>query len=138
MSLNYTNTFISVAEDSKVDVGTVPKRKEGKSTIAEVQFHLLVEQPYQFTQEDVLFQSSSAMRENPELSAEERKELRAEFFSKSQACLRASPMGKTYGWGIHFNAEGFAAAYGVETREYQEYAADKSLYQTRAMRSKRA
>lgn len=138
MELNYTNTFIAAAEDCKAASGKKPEPKGEKPTAAVVQYQMLVEQPYRFTQEDILFASSAAMRENPNVTEGERTRLRKDFFSRAQACLRASPMGKTYGWGIHFNAEGKAAAFGVETSEYAQFAKDSGLYQTRAMRTKRA
>ncbi|WP_298711512.1 DUF6157 family protein [Micrococcus sp. 2A] len=34
---------------------------------------------------------------------------REAFFAKSQACLRASPLGKRHGWGLHHDAEGRVA-----------------------------
>lgn len=42
------------------------------------------------------------------------------FFAKAQACLRASPLVKQYGWGLHHDAEGKVAAYGVGRAEYDE------------------
>lgn len=139
MSLESFNTFVSVAEDCKAETGTIPKpKKDGQQTVVEVQYRMLVEEPYQHTQEEILFQSSSLMRNTSGLTKEEKADLRAEFLSKSQACLRASPMGKTYGWGIHFDDKGRAVAYGRETAEYKEFVNNSSIEQTRAMRTKKA
>jgi hypothetical protein len=63
---------------------------------------------------------------------------REEFFGKSHACMRASALAKTYGWGLHFDSDGRVALVGVETDRYRELASDTSLSHTRAMRSKRA
>ena len=62
---------------------------------------------------------------------------RAEFFSKGQACLRASPLPKSYGWGIHFDAESRVAIYPRCSAEYDRLRADSSLKQLKAMRSSR-
>ncbi|RYG36422.1 hypothetical protein EON81_09825 [bacterium] len=130
MDMNYHATFISVSEDCSAK-GEKPASKEGKTSVAEVQLEMLGESPYRFTQEDVLFKSSTAARENPELTKEE-------FFSRPQACLRASALPKRYGWGIHFDSEGKAAAYPAGSDEYRKFHEDESLKQLRGMRSKRA
>jgi len=67
----------------------------------------------------------------------EYKQAREEFFLRGQACLRASPLSKTYGFGIHFDSNGKIAIYGMETPEYEKYIADKNLKKVKAVRSKR-
>ncbi len=131
--MNYTDTFIAASEDGPA-VSAVPAK--GKRSVAEIQFGMLVDQPYWFTQEDVLFGSSGAVREDP--SKGENEALRKEFFSRSQACLRCSPLVKKWGFGIHFDADGKAAAFAKESAEYARLAADDSLFQTKGMRTKRA
>jgi hypothetical protein len=133
MNLNYTDTFIAASEDGPSASSVPPK---GKRSIAEIQYEMLVERPYQFTQEDILFASSADPRERPELRNDA--DLRHAFFSRSQACLRTSPLVKKWGFGIHFNAQGKAAAFRKETPEYDRWASNPSLYQTKGMRSKRA
>lgn len=135
--MNYISTFIAVADDYKAEFGKVPVSNKAFPTVPVVHYQMLIENPYRYTQEDVLFASCAEMRENPDISAKDQAKKREEFFSRSQACLRASSLGKTYGWGIHFDADGKGAAYGVETDEYQKFLNDKSLTQTKAMRSKR-
>ncbi len=137
MALDDTNTFISAANDSKAVAGAKPVGKRAIPTVAEVQYRMLVEEPYMHTQRDVLFESSSLVRGVENLTDEERRQLREQFFSKPQACLRTSPLAKTYGWGIHFDAEGKAAAYGVETKAYATFAGTERLAQARAMNTKR-
>ncbi len=51
--------------------------------------------------------------------------------------MRASPLGKRYGWGVHADAEGHIAIYAVESQRYRELASDPKIKQLRAMRSKR-
>lgn len=131
MNLNYFDTFIAVADESAVTHSTEPPRRD-KATAANIQYEMLVEHPYRYTQEDILFESSTEARNADDKAAE-----RAKFFDKSRACLRASALGKRYGWGIHFDKNGKAAAYGVESDEYRKFAKDSELTQTRAMRSAR-
>jgi len=52
--------------------------------------------------------------------------------------MRASPLGKRFGWGVHADGEGRIAIYAVDSKRYQALASDPELEQTRAMRSKRA
>lgn len=53
------------------------------------------------------------------------------------ACLRASDLGKKYGWGIHYNEDGRVAVYGRETDAYQAFADAGELKVLKAMRSSR-
>ena len=136
--MNYVNAFISVAEDCPATTATVPPVSgEGKSA-ARVQYEMLTLCLHAYTQEDVLFESCTAIRENPDLPVNEKARLREAFFGRPQACLRASPLPKRYGWGIHFDSEGRAAAYAVESDQYRRLSTDPSLKHLRAMRSKRA
>lgn len=137
MALDDTNTFISAASDSKASEGTRPQGKRAIPTVAEIHYRMLVEEPYAHTQRDVLFESSSLVRGVEGLTEKDRAKLRELFFSKPQACLRTSPLAKTYGWGIHFDAEGRVAAFGIETKAYATLATTDRLTQTRAMNSKR-
>lgn len=62
---------------------------------------------------------------------------REKFFSKGQACFRASPLTKRYGFGVHSDDEGKIALYGIETKEYAKFVKDKTVKKVRAMRSKK-
>lgn len=133
-STNYYNTFIEIAEDSPVSQGEMPPIRGEKKTVANLQFDMLYENPYKYTSDEVLF-GVFAIRK--EFSQGELDEEREHYFSKGQPCFRASPLTKTYGWGIHSNEEGKIAMYGAETAEYQKYLADDSVKKVKAMRSKR-
>jgi hypothetical protein len=130
-STNYFDTFIEVAEDTKVDCGTKPPSKESK-TVAEMQYELLAPNPYQFTSDDIFFQ---VYADRNHLSKAEYKHARMQYFSKGQPCFRASPLTKTYGFGIHSNSQGKIALFGMETREYQKFLNDKSVKKIKAMKS---
>lgn len=132
---NYFNTFIEIAEDCKFSQGEMPPLKGEKKSIANLQFEMVYENPYKFTSDEVLFGVFAVRKEfNPSEMEEERQH----YFSKGQACFRASPLTKSYGWGVHSNAEGKIAIYGAETDAYQEFLADASIKKLKAMRSKRA
>lgn len=133
-STNYIDTFIQVAEDCPVTTAEQPPLGNGSPTIAGLQFALIAEHPYEFTSDDVLFDVHATRRS---LDAEERPAAREAFFARSQACLRASPLPKKYGWGIHHDAEGRVALVPVGSAQYQTLAADPHVQQRRAMRSRR-
>jgi hypothetical protein len=126
MTTNYYETFISVADDCPVEFAEVPPSKEPKS-IAQLEFEMVIENPYVYTSDDVLYAANGARKG---ISKEH-------FFSKGQPCFRASPLIKRYGWGVHSNKEGRIAIYARESDEYRQFAEDDSLKQLKAMRSKR-
>jgi hypothetical protein len=134
-STNYVSTFIQVAEDCPATEALVPPDSGKVPTVATLQYGLIADRPYEFTSDDVLFEVHAIRHSIP---LEARPEARIAFFAKSQACLRASPLGKRYGWGVHHDAEGRVAVVPVESDRYRELASDPSLKQLRAMRSKRA
>lgn len=129
---NYYNTFIEVAEDCPAEKAEVPPLRGDKKTIARMQYEMLSEHPYTFTSDDVIFRIHTEKNDLPQ--SQEEREM---FFSKGRACLRSSPLGKRYGWGVHSNNEGKVAIYRVESDEYHKFADDPGLEHTQAMRSKR-
>ncbi|EUJ43056.1 DUF6157 family protein [Paenilisteria rocourtiae] len=134
MNLNYYNTFILVAEDSIADHGEIPNTKRQNKTVGEIQFELLNGHDYKYMQEEVLFETHMLHKNIPEEAREAEREA---FFSKSQACMRTSPLGKRYGWGLHFNQDGYVKLVAVDNPEYLKLANQKDLTITRAMKSKR-
>lgn len=130
-STNYFDTFIEVADDTKADCGTKPPSKN-KKTVAESQYELVAENPYKYTSDDILFQVYS---DRNDLTKAEYKKAREQFFSKGQPCFRASPLTKTYGFGIHSDSNGKIALYGMETDEYQKFLADTNTKKVKAMKS---
>lgn len=134
---NYTDTFIAVATDSTAERGMVPREAKTPS-VATRTFEMISKRPYAYTSDDVIF---GVWADRNDIAKSERKAARAAFFSKGQPCLRASDLGKKYGWGIHADGTGKIALYGVETGDYAELASGtrdgKPVAITRAMRSKR-
>ncbi len=126
----YQNTFITIAPDSRATTGLVPEKPH---SIAGRQYALLVDNPYRLTSDDLLFAVHAAKNELPDNA-----QTRAEFFAKPKACLRASPLPKLFGWGIHHDAKGRVAMHAVGSAEYERLRQDKAIKVTPAMRSKRA
>ena len=132
---NYASTFIQGADDCPVTEAEVPRAKAGKATVASLQYDLLAAKPYELTSDDLLFEVHATRRG---VTDSDREQARNAFFAKSQACLRASPLGKRYGWGLHHDEHGRVALVGLGTEEYARLAKDDTLKQLKAMRSKRA
>jgi hypothetical protein len=132
-STNYFDTFIEVAEDTKVDCGTISPAKE-KKTVAEMQYELIAKNPYKFSSDDIFFQ---VFADRNDLTKVEYEKAREHFFSKGQPCFRASPLTKTYGYGVHSNRNGKVALVGMETDEYQKFLADRNIKKVKAMKSSR-
>jgi hypothetical protein len=138
--MNYYDTFIQVASDCPVGEAIVPAGKRDKKSIPRIEYELLVEKPYTFTQEELLFAVHLQRQgiSKSELESQ-RAELWQEFFDKSRACLRASMLPKKYGWGLHFDAEGRIALVARESDEYKKFASGKGVGTLlAAMRNKRA
>ena len=132
-STNYTNAFIEVADDCKADVGTIPPEKKAK-TVARMQYEMIHDHPYQYTSDDVLFTIYAARNSIDEAEWDSARDV---FFSKGQACLRSSPLGKTYGWGIHCDSESRVALYARDSEDYTRLKSDTTLKHVKAMKSSR-
>ena len=129
-STNYQSTFITAAADRPAPSGEEP---EGTG-VAAVQFAILANQPpYSMTSDDLLFQTE---RQRKGLSGSD--EERAAFFAKPQPCLRASPLAKRYGWGIHHDEQGRIALIARGSSDYERLSSSKELKIVPAMRNKKA
>lgn len=129
---NYFDIFIEVAEDTKALCGAIPSAKGDKKTVAELQHELIVNNPYQFTSDDVLFQVFAIRND---LAESELEQARKDFFSKGQPCFRASPLTKTFGFGVHADKEGKVAIFAIESEQYKSFLKDTSIKKVKAMRS---
>lgn len=129
---NYFNTFIEVAEDSSATHGVIPKSNGDKQTIARMQFEMISKEPYTYTSDDVLFK---VYAERNDISEPEQKAARATFFSKGQACFRASPLPKKHGFGVHSNKDGKIAIYEISTEAYEKLIKDSHIQKVKAMRT---
>jgi Family of unknown function (DUF6157) len=123
-STNYRDTLITASPDSPVSAGTVPEKP---GTVAAVQ-HALLARPYAMTSDDLLHAAHRARGGDKS---------RGDFFAKPQACLRASPLVKQYGWGVHHDAEERIALLGMESDEYRRLLEDPAVAKVPGMRRAR-
>ena len=132
------NTFVLVAPDCPVSIGTRPSPRGAKPTIPLSQYDLLIEAPYEYTLEELMF-AVYVRREGLSKSdaKAQSKEIRAKLFDKPYPCMRASPLPKSYGWGVHHDAKGKIAIYGIDSEEYLRLAGTSGLDIVTAMRSSR-
>lgn len=122
MNWNYYNTFITVSADCPVEFGVVPPDKKSGRTKPSLEYELAAGQPYRYTQEELMYEVHIRHKGiSPEEIAKRGEDIRAAFFSKPQACLRASMLPKKYGWGIHFNEAGKLALIPMESAHYQQF-----------------
>jgi len=131
---NYYDTFIQVADDCPAEQGTPPLLRGGKRSIANYQYDLLKDHPYRYTSDDLFFEVFARRKDLPAAGLEA---ARRQFFAKGQPCFRASPLTKTYGWGVHCDGEGRIALYGRETEAYERFSNQEGLTVVKAMRSRR-
>jgi len=132
--MSYKDTFITTSEDSNVTSARAPVTRNEKPTIASIEYDLIKNNPYKFTQEEVQFQTYLIKNQVEEDNVDE---LRVQFFSKPKACFRASPLVKNYGWGMHYNNQGKVAIYEVESEIYNQLLNDDNITILKGMRSKR-
>ena len=136
-----TDTFVVVAPDCPAAVGTEPTARGPNPTVAVVQYELLTAAPYTMTLEELIF-ATHVRRAG--LSTEEAKaradEIRSALFARPHPCMRASPLPKRFGWGVHHDAEGRIAIHGVETDAYRRFAdgSVEGVEIVAAMRTRRA
>jgi hypothetical protein len=131
---NYQDTMIEVAEDCPSQVGMAPPLNGDQPTVAWLHYALIHDHPYQHTSDDVIFLTQAQRTGITEADLDAARE---RFFSKGQPCLRFSPLGKRYGWGVHSDSQGRVAIYAVESVEYNRLRVDPAVHHLRAMRSAR-
>lgn len=128
---NYFGTLITPSADCPVSESTVPGKPD---SVAGLQYALLAEAPYGLSSDEVLFAVFARRKGIPEA---EREEARAAFFAKPQACLRASPLVKSFGWGLHHDADGRVALVDRNSETYAVLLGDEGVTKRAGMRSKR-
>ncbi|MBS7547399.1 hypothetical protein AYJ66_07745 [Dietzia cinnamea] len=129
---NYTDTLILPAPDTRAETATVPP--SGKGTVAELQYERLADTDYTWTSDDLLFDVHCVRKGIPK---SDRAAERERFFGKGQPCLRTSPLAKTYGWALHFDADGRIALLPMDSPRVAELEADPAVTVRRAMKSSR-
>jgi hypothetical protein len=137
--MSYQDTFIRIAPDSTATEAVIPADNRPKKTIHRIQYELLTEKPYHYTHEDLVFKVFTLCQglTDSEL-AENGATIRADFFKKGHACMRASTLTKKNGWGAHYNEDGKIALFPMESDDYATLCAraSQTLYAMRSSRKK--
>jgi hypothetical protein len=133
--VNYYDTLIEVADDCPVTEAQVPRARGAKKTKALVEFELLVNRPYTYTEEDIAFETYAVLHDIPKASWPSERE---KFLRKGHPHLRVSALSKRYGWGVHNNREGKIALIAVESPLYKQLLNDPRITKIKAFRSSRA
>ena len=133
-STNNFNTLIEVAEDPKAKSGVEPPMRGSKKSVANYEFEMIYQNPYKYTSDDVFFGVYALRNEISQASLQRERE---QFFSKGRPCFRASPLTKTYGWGVHSNEQGKVAIYAMDSEDYAKLLKEKEITKKKAMRSSR-
>jgi hypothetical protein len=135
VGLNYYDTFIEAADDCPVAKAETPQPKGGKKTQAVLEYEMIANNPYQYTEEDVSFETFAIRHGILKVQwPEERKK----YLAEDHPCLRGSALGKRYGWGIRNNKDGKVALLPIESAAYRKFRTDPKLQHVKALRSKRA
>ena len=61
--MNYYDTLVEVADDCPATVAEVPQARGGRKTKALVEYELLAENPYTYTEEDIAFGVYAALND---------------------------------------------------------------------------
>jgi hypothetical protein len=110
--MNYYDTLVEVADDCPATVAQVPPARGGRKTKAVVEYQLLTDHPYTYTEEDIAFEVYAALHD---IAKANQLAERKKFLSKGHPHLRVSALAKRYGWGIHNDGEGKIALIAVES-----------------------
>ncbi len=133
--MNYYNTLIEIAEDSPATKAEVPKPKGGKKTKPVIEYEMIANHPYKYTEEDIAFETYAVLHNIPKAIWPKERQT---FLSKGHPHLRVSALAKRYGWGIHNNAEGKVALIAVNSLKYKKLMKDPRTTKIKAFRSESA
>ena len=118
-----TDTFVTIAPDCPATTGVVPAARGASPTVALIHYELLDGSPYALTLEDLMIATHVRREGLSESEASERAEaIRQRLFAKPYPCMRASPLPKRFGWGVHHDHEGRIALVAVDTDDYRRFA----------------
>ena len=132
--MRITNTFITVADDTKATQGTVPPVNEGEPSLASLHYALLSEHPYEYDLDSFNFEVYC--RRN-HIAPEHREGHRNAFFAKGHPCMRGSPLTRSFGFGAHYNSAGRIAIYPMDSVAYHKFTLDPEVKVETAMPAKR-
>lgn len=129
---NYRETLILPSPDCAAESALVPSKP---GSIAALQYQRLSSSPYELSSDDLIF---SVHAERQEIAERDLATARDAYFSKGQACLRASPLVKIFGWALHHDADGRVALVDPASAQFAELLDRDDITKLAGMRSKRA
>lgn len=115
--------LIQVSEDTEAVRGEEPPEDGTHKTVVRIQYEVLAENPYEFTEQGFYHEVHVVRRR--------RTDLKIGAYS-----IKRMPLLKKYGWGIHRDIEGKLALVACESDRYRELLSDPSVRKTKAYRSK--
>jgi len=133
--VNYYDTLIAIADDCPTTKAQVPQARGAKKTKAVLEYEMIANHPYRYTEEDLAFELYAVLHNIPKARWPKERE---KFLRKGHPHLRVSALPKRYGWGIHNNAQGKTALVAVESPEYRKLINDPRITKVKAFRSSRA
>ena len=113
--------LIIISEDSPTEKSLAPK-KEG--TVEYIKYHLLLENPYVFTEKEFF--------EEVHFNIREKRHLRISSYS-----LKRVGLAKRYGWGIHIDKKSRIAIVRCESKLYEKLLIDPMVKKSKAYRNKK-
>jgi hypothetical protein len=131
-STNYFNTLILPSPDCRADTACVPVKP---GSVGRMQYEMLNDNPIELTSDDLIVAVQCRRKDIPE---SEWDDFRAEYFSRGQACLRASPLVKSFGWALYHDAEGRVMLVDPASAEFARLESDPEVAKIAGMRNKRA
>ncbi len=129
---NYFETLILPSPDCAADSAKVPERP---GSVAALQHERLAAEPHALTSDELLFVVHA---DRHAIGQADRAKAREDYFSKGQACLRASPLVKTFGWALYHDADGRVGLVDPTSALFAELFARDDITKLAGMRSKRA
>lgn len=132
--MNYHDTLIEVADDCPVTKAEVPQARGAKKTKAVLEYEMIANHPYRYTEEDLAFEVYAVLHDIQRVRWPKE---RQKFLSKGHPHLRVSALPKRYGWGIYNDAEGKTALIAVESAQYKMLINDQRITKVKAFRSTR-
>lgn len=123
----YMDTFILVSDDCPRLEGTPPPAAGEKPSVAVLEYELLSKSPYRYTRDELLFiVHVTRLGLTPAELKARGKQIHGELFAKPHPCMRASPLPKRYGWGVHHDAQGRIALVSRGSPEYEDLASGRN------------
>ena len=135
--MSYKSTFITIAPDSDAERGEIKASNRAKKPAHIIQHELLMQNPYKFNHEELIFEVYLEKEGLDDVSHNEKIEIWDKLFKKEHPCLRASALTKKYGFGAHYNQDGKIALYPIDSEKYQDFVNDDEVKKLPAMRTKR-